>query len=123
MNVFKWFDIAEIDELAPWMAEELAARVSPAVLDLHEKKAVVKLRNAQDAVFDRARKLSPTQELNIDQKAGFGNQFRDAGYPWDFVESWTRDLITALATHPATGQSADGSAGKFVKGACCCGNC
>ena len=111
MKVFRWFDTAEIDEIASWMVSELAARVPPSALAADTQKAAVKLRNAHEAIFARARKLARTQKLNIYKKARFGNQFRwglrDAGYPPEFVESWTRDLVTVITVDSATVKSSN----------------
>lgn len=111
MKVFQWFDTEEIDGLARWMIAELVRRVPPSALDSHEKKAAIKLRNAHDAIFARAGKLSRTQKLNIYKKARFGNQFRwglrDAGYPSEFVESWTQNLITVITVGPTVGKSSN----------------
>ena len=105
MSIFRWFDTAEIDEIARWMVAELVVRFPPSALASDQTKAAVKLRNAHDAIFARARKLARMQKLNIYKKARFGNQFqwglRDAGYPTEFVESWTRDLIAVITVDRA----------------------
>lgn len=111
MKAFQWFDTQEIDELVRWMVAELVVRIPPAALASNEKKAASKLRNTHDAIFARARKLSRTQKLNIYKKARFGNQFRwglrDAGYPPEFVESWTQDLITVITAGQRVGKSSN----------------
>lgn len=111
MGIFRWFDTREIDEFAQSIAAELVKRVPPSALDSHEKKAAIKLRNAHDAIVARAGKLSRTQKLNIYKKARFGNQFRwglrDAGYPSEFVESWTQNLITVITVGPTVGKSSN----------------
>lgn len=101
MGILGWFDTTEIDELARSIAAELVKRVPPATLDSHTKKAAERLRNTHDAIFDRAAKFARTRKLNIYKKARLGNQFRwslkEAGYPPEFVESWTYDLVTLVA--------------------------
>jgi hypothetical protein len=101
MGILRWFDTTEIDELARSIAADLVKRVPPSTLDSHTKKAAERLRNAHDAIFDRAAKFARTQKLNIYKKARFGNQFRwalkEAGYPPEFVESWTYELVTLVA--------------------------
>jgi hypothetical protein len=101
MGILQWFDTAEIDELARSIAAELVKRVPPSTLDAHTKKAAERLRNTHDAIFDRAAKFARTQKLNIYKKARLGNQFRwslkEAGYPPDFIESWTYELVTLVA--------------------------
>jgi hypothetical protein len=101
MGILQWFDTAEVDELARSIAADLVKRVPPSTLDSHTKKAAEGLRNAHDAIFDRAAKFARTQKLNIYKKARLGNQFRwalkEAGYPPEFVESWTYELVTLVA--------------------------
>lgn len=101
MGIFQWFDTAEVDELARSIAAELVKRIPPAALDSHTKKAADRLRNAHDAIFDRAAKFARTRKLNLYKKARLGNQFRwslrEAGYPPEFVQSWTYELVTLVA--------------------------
>jgi hypothetical protein len=97
VGIFRWFDTAEVDELARSVAAELIKRVPPTSLDSHTKKSADRLRNTHDAIFARAGKFARTHELNIYKKARLGNQFRwalkEAGYPEEFVESWTHELV------------------------------
>jgi hypothetical protein len=101
MSIFQWFDTREIDELARAIAAELAKRVPPSALDTRTKQAADQLRNTYDAVFARAGRFARTHKLNIYKKARFGNQFRwalrEAGYPPEFVESWTYELVLVIA--------------------------
>jgi len=101
MTIFKWFDAKEVDELAASIAAELVKRVPPSTLPAHDKKAATRLRNTHDAIFARAGKFARTHKLNVYKKARLGNQFRwalrDAGYPPEFVEAWTRELVTLIA--------------------------
>lgn len=100
MGILQWFDTREIDELARAIATELAKRVPPSTLDSHTKDAADRLRNTHDAIFARAGKFARTHKLNIYKKARLGNQFRwalkEAGYPAEFVESWTYALVTLI---------------------------
>ena len=63
--------------------------------------SAIKLRNTHDAVFARAGKFARTHKLNVYKKARFANQFKwalkDAGYPPEFIESWTYELATLVA--------------------------
>ena len=97
MGIFQWFDTAEVDELARAVVAELVKRVPPASLDSSTRKAADRLRNTHDAIFARAGKFARTHKLNIYKKARLGNQFRwglkTAGYPEEFVESWTHELV------------------------------
>jgi hypothetical protein len=100
MKIFQWFETREVDELAAAIAAELVVRVPPSKLDSPTRKAADRLRNTHDAIFSRAAKFARTHRLNIYTKARFGNQFqwalREAGYPSEFVESWTYELVTLI---------------------------
>jgi hypothetical protein len=101
MGVLQWFDTAEVDEVARAIAAELVKRVPPSSLDSSTRKTAERLRNTHDAIFDRAAKFARTHQLNIYKKARLGNQFRwslrEAGYPPEFVQSWTYELVTLVA--------------------------
>lgn len=105
MGILQWFDTAEVDELARSIATELVKRIPPSLLDSHTKSAADRLRNTHDAIFARAGKFARTHKLNIYKKARFGNQFRwalkEAGYPPDFVDSWTYELVTLITLDSA----------------------
>lgn len=100
MAIFGWFDTKEGDELASVIVAELVKRVPPTTLPAKDKKAALRLRNTHDAVFARASKYARTHRLNVYKKARFANQFkwglRDAGYPPEFIESWTYELATLV---------------------------
>lgn len=97
MSIREWFETKEVDGLAATIAAELVKRVPPAKLDSHTKKAADRLRNTHEAIFARAGKFARTHKLNVYKKARLGNQFRwalrEAGYPPEFVESWTYELV------------------------------
>lgn len=105
MGIFQWFDTREIDDFARSIAAELVKRVPPATLDAHTRKAADRLRNTHDAIFARAGKFARTHPLNIYKRARLGNQFRwtlkEAGYPPEFVESWTYELVTLVTLNMA----------------------
>jgi hypothetical protein len=108
MGIFNWFDTKEVDKLAREIVAELIKRVSPATLPAKDKRSAARLRNTHDAVFARAGKFSRTHSLNVYKRARLANQFqwalKDAGYPPEFVESWTYELA-ALITVASKGQS------------------
>ena len=97
MGIRDWFGTKEVDALAAAIAAELVKRVPPAKLDSHTKKAADRLRNTHEAIFARAGKFARTHKLNVYKKARLGNQFRwalrEAGYPPEFVETWTYELV------------------------------
>lgn len=104
MSLFKWFDTAEQDALADSIVAELVTRVPPSTIPARDRKTAERLRNTHDAIFARAGKYARTHKLNIYKKARMGNQFRwalkEAGYPPDFVESWTYELVTLITINP-----------------------
>src|SRR3990172_1665159 len=100
MAILQWFDTREGDELAREIVTELVKRVPPTTLPAKDKKAAIRLRNTHDAIFARAGKFARTHKLNVYKKARLANQFKwalkDAGYPPEFVESWTYELATLV---------------------------
>lgn len=100
MAIFDWFDTREGDELARAIVAELVKRVPPTTLPAKDKKAALRLRNTHDAIFARAGKFARTHKLNVYKKARLANQFKwalkEAGYPAEFVESWTYELATLV---------------------------
>lgn len=105
MALFEWFDTREGDELAREIVAELIKRVPPSTLPATDKKTATRLRNTHDAVFSRAGKFARTHKLNVYKRARFANQFRwalkDAGYPPEFIESWTYELAMLITLAPA----------------------
>ncbi len=106
MNPLRWFDTSEVDALAAAITADLVRRVPPSRLDARDRDAALTLRKAQEAVFARAAKFARTHKLNLFKKARLGNQFRwalrEAGYPAEFVEAWTLELVN-LAVRGAPG--------------------
>jgi hypothetical protein len=101
MVILAWFDTKVGDELAREIVAELIVRVPPSTLPAKDKKAATRLRNTHDAIFARAGKFARTHKLNVYKKARFANQIRwalkDAGYPPEFIETWTYELATLVA--------------------------
>jgi hypothetical protein len=105
MGIFDWFSTREVDELAAAIAAELVKRVPPAALESRTRKAAERLRNTHDAIFARAGKFARTHPLNVFKRARLGNQFRwalaEAGYPPEFVDSWTYELALLITLDKA----------------------
>jgi hypothetical protein len=101
MKLLQWFDTGEVDQLVHAIVTELVKRIPPSALDSHDRKTAVRLRNTHDAIFARAGKFARERTLNIYKKAHLGNRFRwalkEAGYPPEFIESWTYELVTMIA--------------------------
>ena len=103
--IFSWFDTGEIDEFALSIAAELVKRVAPAALEARDEKAAKRLRNTHHAVFSRAEQFARTHRLNVYKRARLGNQFKwalkEAGYPAEFVQAWTYELVTLITLKAA----------------------
>jgi hypothetical protein len=111
MGFLDWFRTGEVDELAAAIAAELVKRVPPGALESRTRKAADRLRNTHDAIFARAGKFARTHPLNVYKRARLGNQFRwalkEAGYPPQFVESWTYELAILITLSNAPRRAAD----------------
>ena len=109
MKILAWFDTKEVDELAQAIVTELVKRAPPATLPARDRKTAARLRNTHDAIFARAGKFASTHKLNIYKKARLGNQFRwaikEAGYPPEFIEAWTHELVVLITLKPAAGKA------------------
>ena len=95
-----WFNVKEVDEFADSIIADLAQRIPPSKMEPSGKKAAEKLRKAHDAIFRRIETFARAQGLNIYKKARLGNRVRwalaEAGYPPDFVEALTFELLTVV---------------------------
>ena len=93
----KWFDTKKVDEFAEMLVAELTKRVPPKV-EGTQKRLLLKLSKVHGALLDRASEFVESQRPNFYQKARLGNHFKwrlkDAGYPEDFVNAWTYELVT-----------------------------
>lgn len=100
MNPLRWFDTREVDALAAAITADLVRRVPPSSLEARDRQTALALRKAQEAVFARAAKFARTHKLNLYKKARLGSQFRwalsEAGYPGEFVEAWTIELVNLV---------------------------
>ena len=112
MGILDWFRTREVDELAAAIAAELVKRVPPGALESRTRKAAERLRNTHDAIFARAGKFARTHPLNVYKRARLGNQFRwalrEAGYPTEFVDSWTYELAILITLDNAPRRAAGG---------------
>jgi hypothetical protein len=111
LGFLDWFRTREVDELAAAIAAELVKRVPPGALESRTRKAAERLRNTHDAIFARAGKFARTHPLNVYKRARLGNQFRwalkEAGYPPEFVDSWTYELAILVTLSNAPRRAAD----------------
>lgn len=102
-----WFNTKEVDEFASTIIAELVKRVPPTAQN-PEKKLLEKLGKSHDVLLARAADFVSSRNLNIYQKARLGNRFKwgltEAGYPKNFVDTWTYELVT-FVTLKSRGQA------------------
>ena len=109
MGLREWFDVKEVDGFADSIVAELRERYPPSGVELPASKAIERLRKSFGRMFARIDAFARSSSLNLYKKARLGNRvkwaLRDAGYPEDFVETFTRELVThvALARRKASG--------------------
>jgi hypothetical protein len=105
MSILKWFETGEIDQFAQSIAAKLIERAPPSSLTALTKKTVGGLKHSHHEVFSQAQKFALSHRLNLYTKARMGNTFRwalrDAGYPQEFVDAWTYELVTYVALESA----------------------
>jgi hypothetical protein len=110
MSFLDWFRTAEIDAFAKSISGEIIRRVPPSSVDAPTKRAAGDLKNSHHAIYAQAEQFALTHSLNVYKRARLGNSFswalRDAGYPPDFVDAWTYELVTFVTLKAANGRKA-----------------
>jgi hypothetical protein len=95
-----WFNTKEVDEFADAIVADLVRRLPPSGADSKAKKAGERLRKTHDAIFARVEKFARSRSLNLYKKARLGNRIKwalkDAGYPAEFADSLTFELVTVI---------------------------
>jgi len=98
--MLKWHSTREVDEFAKTIAADLTKRVPAEGVDLSNKKALKKLLRTQNSIFDQVENFARDRNLNLYQKASFGNTLKwamkEAGYASATVDAWTHELVTYL---------------------------
>ncbi len=96
-----WFNTKELDQFADSLLAELLERVPPSGERLSGTKAFERVVRSFGATFQRIDAFARTQRLNVYKKAHFANRMRwalrEAGYPEDFVDTMTRELLMHLS--------------------------
>lgn len=99
--MLKWFDSTEVDKFADWLASEVIKRYPPGGLDQDSKKAAQRLQKVHGSLFLRVEAFARENTLNIYKRARLGNRvkwaMRDAGYPRQFSESFTHEVVTVIS--------------------------
>lgn len=101
MGLWEWFDVKEVDAFADSIVAELRERYPPSGVELPATKAFDRLRKSFARMFARIDTFARSGSLNLYKKARLGNRVRwalkEAGYPEEFVETFTRELVTHVA--------------------------
>jgi hypothetical protein len=101
MGLWQWFDVKEVDGFADSIVAELRERYPPSGVELPARKAIDRLRKSFGRMFARIDDFARASSLNLYKKARLGNRvkwaLKDAGYPEEFVEAFTRELVTHVA--------------------------
>ena len=100
-----WFDTTEVDAFAQWAVAELGKRMPPKTLERNDRKAFERLGKMNEAVSEKARALAP--RLNFYKRARLGSRIKwgmkEAGYPAEFTETFTYELLTVLTVASRAG--------------------
>ena len=95
-----WFDCSEVDAFVDSIVAEVVKRLPPEGVELPAKKAMERLRKTHDVVFRRVDAFASSVRLNLYKKAHLGNRFlwalKEAGYPREFVDTLTHELVTVV---------------------------
>jgi hypothetical protein len=95
-----WFDCREVDAFADGAVSDLAKRVPPAAVDAPATQTAERLKRTNDMIFSRAEAFARDKRLNLYKKAHLGNRvkwaLREAGYPEEFVDALTYELVTVV---------------------------
>jgi hypothetical protein len=95
-----WFNCKEVDEFADAIVADLVKRFPPSGVDAPAKKAAERLKKTHDVIFGRVDRFARSRPLNLYKKAHLGNRvkwaLKEAGYPDDFVDTLTYELVTVV---------------------------
>ena len=98
--MFGWFDCTEVNAFADGVVGDLAKRVPPSAIENPAKKTAERLYRTNDMIFTRAESFARTARLNLYKKAHLGNRvkwaLKEAGYPEDFIEALTYELVKVV---------------------------
>lgn len=98
--MFGWFDCKAVDAFADAAVADLVKRVPPAKMAAPTKHTAQHLKSTGDMIFTRAASFGRTQPLNVYKRAHLGNRvkwaLREAGYPAEFVDALTYELVTVV---------------------------
>jgi hypothetical protein len=104
-----WLNCSEVDAFVDSIVAELVKRFPPEGVELPAKKATERLRRTHDAIFRRVEAFASSTALNLYKKAHLGNRckwaLKDAGYPDEFVNTLTHELVTVVTLSSRKGKT------------------
>ena len=99
--MLKWFHTQEVDQFADSLIKEVITRYPPEGRDTDTKKANQRLQKVLNSLFRQIEVFANEHTLNIYKKARLGNRIkwamREAGYPLNFSESFTHEVVTVIS--------------------------
>ena len=108
----RWFDCKAVHAFADSAVADLVKRVPPSSIAAPAKHTAARLKNTNDMIFSRAEAFARAQPPNLYQKAQLGNRvkwaLREAGYPPEFVDALTYELVTLITLASRKGTRASG---------------
>ena len=103
-----WLNTSEVDAFVDSIVAELVRRFPPEGVELPAKKATARLRRTHDVIFRRVEAFASATALNLYKKAHLGNRFKwalkEAGYPDEFVDTLTHELVTVVTLSSRKGK-------------------
>lgn len=100
--MLKWFDTRESDEFALSLSKDIAAKIPLTSLSNYTRGDTVKHAKSLHSLHGRLEKFRQEKRLNIYKTAKLGNilkwELKEAGYPEDFVDQITKDVVVRLTT-------------------------
>jgi hypothetical protein len=103
-GLFAWFDAKEVDEFADTLSALIIQQFPISEIQDPKRKGKARWERVHKAIFARAAGFAATKPLNIYKKARLANRFKwslvDAGYPKDFADSVSYELVRFVALGP-----------------------
>ena len=98
--VFAWFDSKEVVAFGNGLAEFLIQRIPLPDAKQGRERSEKKQKELLPKVFLQVDSFRASHRLNLYKKAKLGNAFKwkllDAGYPSEFVDEFTKELMLRL---------------------------
>ena len=103
--LFAWFDLKEVDAFADTLSTLVVKQFPVSEITDPKRKGQARWDRVHKAIFQQAEAFAATHSLNLYKKARLGNRFKwsllEAGYPAEFVDSVSYELVRFVALPPA----------------------